>query len=435
MSNDNKISNFWTFISKRLGAKAPLADWRLKLGNELDFEKLQKNYLTPTGDMSGLIMCPKQCDPSCGFRKVCEYEGEYEAVCRDWTLNSYKIEKVDALIFTVKTGTLLSKITNIFQVSPLIEAFNKEEDTWLLGEVPILGCKPATVYLTLNIWEHEITDLIFRFNCKEQRPYILLVTARKAISQTSDAILKDMGSVFVPLNEVLDFNAETEFELIRECNLPQLVTQPALKSEPEPENIFRKCGDAWEVRFQGGEKFLLTGVDTGARYIQSMLQHPNCGVPAVNIVRMIAEEDTCSDDMPVDSEDMADGFSIGMLPNESSGRVADSRAIRQYRKEERALMREIGNAEDSRDNVWLAQLRNDLDMVRTVLNQTISPTGRHKLLGDPKLKIANAFRNSVNYAINRIYQHDELFAFHLRRTIRCGRVPEYCPESDIDWAF
>ncbi|MCK4981683.1 MAG: hypothetical protein KAS17_02105 [Victivallaceae bacterium] len=436
MSNDNRTSNFWTFISKRLGAKAPLADWRLKLGNERNFEKLQKNYLTPTGDMSGLIMCPKQCNPSCGFRKVCEYEGEYEAACRDWPLNSYKIDKTDALIFTVKASALLSKITNIFQISPHIESFNKEEDTWQLGEVPILGCKPATVYLTLNIWEHEITDLIFRFNCKEQRPYILLVTARKAISQTSDAILKDMGAAFVPLNEVLNFNTKTEFELTRECNLAQLVMPPAPKPEPEPENIFRKCGDAWEVSFQGGEKFLLTGVDTGARYIHYLLQHAKENTFVVDIVQCVSGE-TLSEKLilPESFDGLADGFSIGRLPDGKIGFIADVNAVKQYKKELHDIFNEIIKARESGNDVALKLLQDDLEVVSAVIKESLSPTGQHRLLGDPVLKVANAFRNSLNYAIDKLTQFDKPFSAHLQSAIKCGKNPGYFSKHNIVWSL
>lgn len=58
MNSDN---NFWTFISKRLKAEAALADWRLMLGDKLDFAKLQRQYLAPTGNMSGLITDKERC--------------------------------------------------------------------------------------------------------------------------------------------------------------------------------------------------------------------------------------------------------------------------------------------------------------------------------------------------------------------------------------
>ncbi|MFA6717133.1 MAG: hypothetical protein WCS27_17275, partial [Victivallaceae bacterium] len=393
MNSDN---NFWTFISRRMNAEAALADWRLKLGDNLDFDKLHRRYLAPTGKMAEVITCPDQCDPSCGFRKVCEWEGKYEAVCRERMRKDYAIEKVDALFFTIKPSGLLPEITKMLKIIPHIEEFGKEEDTWKLGVIPVPGGKSATVYLTLKSWNHEIMDLIYRLNCEERKPYILLVSARQIIHGTSEKILNDMGSAFVPLNEVLDFNAQTELELIRECNLPQLVTPSTPETEPEPENIFRKCGDAWEVRYNGGEKFMLTGAETGSQYIHYLLQRHNQGIPAVNIVRKISGE-SC---LPEDFEDMADGFSVNSLSAGNTGKVADFPAIRQYREEEHILIREIENAEDSGDNVLLAQLQNDLKMIRAAINQAVSPSGQHKLLGDPELRVTNSFRNSVNYAID-----------------------------------
>ncbi|MFA6716559.1 MAG: hypothetical protein WCS27_14350 [Victivallaceae bacterium] len=431
MYDDNKTEKFWTFISRRMNAEAALADWRLKLGDALDFDKLHRRYLAPTGKMAEVITCPDQCDPSCGFRKVCEWEGKYEAVCRERMRKDYAIEKADALFFTIKPSGLLPEIVKIFKIIPHIEEFGNEEDTWKLGVVPMPGGKSATVYITLKIWSYTVMDLIFQLNCAERQPYILLVTDRTVINETCDRILKEMGSVFVPLNEVLDFNAQTELELIRECNLAQLVTPSTPETEPEPENIFRKCGDAWEVRFRGGEKLMLMGAETGAQYIHYLLQRPNQGIPAVNIVRKISGE-SC---LPEDFEDMADGFSVNSLPAGNTGKVADIPAVRQYREEERKLVREIENAEDSGDNVLLAQLQNDLKIIRTAINQAVSPSGQHKLLGDPELRVTNSFRNSVNYAIDRIDRYDERFASHLRKAIKCGRVPEYASGCEIDWTL
>lgn len=250
MDNDN---NFWTFISKRLKAEAALADWRLMLGDGLDFDELQRRFLAPTGKMANLITCPEQCNPSCGFRKVCEWDGKYEAVCKEWPLKSYEIEKADALFFTVKPSGLLPEIVKIFKIIPHIGEFGKEEDTWKLGVVPVPGGKSATVYLTLKVWNHEIMDLIYRLNCEEHRPYILLVTARKIVHGTSEKVLNDMGSTFVPLNEVIDFNTDTEFELLRECNLPQLVAPPDIFSQEQTGRIRKEThndSDYWFVDAQ-----------------------------------------------------------------------------------------------------------------------------------------------------------------------------------------
>ena len=433
MNSDNKTENFWTFISKRLGAEAALSDWRLELGNKLDFDKLHKLYLAPTDKMANLIMCPEQCNPSCGFRKVCEWEGKYEAVCREWPLKSYTIEKADVLFFTVKPSGLLPEIVKIFKIIPHIEEFGKEEDTWKLGVIPVPSGKQATVYMTLKIWQHEIMDMMFRFNCAEHRPYILLVPTRKVIHETCDRILKDMGSAFVPLNEVLDFNANTEFELIRECSLAQLVTPPIPEPEPEPENIFRKCGDAWEVRYDGGEKFILTNCNTGAAYLHFMLERPNTATPVIEIIRGFTTEKDIQFIESVDDGNLSDGYTITDFSLAKADNIADATALRQYRQEIILLNRNIADAKENGDNVTAEQLQHDLDRIICAIDEVVSPAGQKKKFADQMKRLADAFRRPVVFAIDKIAEHDNLLATHFRNAIKYGQNPGYFPTCDVNW--
>jgi hypothetical protein len=409
--------------------EAALADWRLMLENNLDFDKLRRKYLVPTGKMANLITCPEQCNPSCGFRKVCEFEGNYEAVCREWPLKSYKIEKAAALFFTVKPSELLPEVAKIFKITPHIEEFNNEEDTWKLGVVPLSGGKSATVYLTLKVWNHEIMDLIFRLNCEERKPYILLVTVRKIIHGTSEKVLNDMGSAFVPLDEVLNFNAQTEFELVRECNLVQLVTPPTPEPESEPENIFRKCGDAWELRFDGGEKFLLTGVDTGASYIAFLLKRPNVKTRVVEIIQKTSP--ACNQDTIADQE----GISVGNIPVAGSGAVADLKAIEQYRNEAKELLSYLDAARDSGDLEEIKRLEMDICALNKTINEAISPKNQQKRLNDPMRNIDRSFRNAVNRAIKRIGKYDKELASYFEQTVQCGIFSVYRPIGNVRWYF
>ena len=431
---ERKTSDFWNFISKRLKAEAALADWRLLLGDKLDFNRLQRQYLAPNGKISELITCPDQCNPSCGFRKVCEWEGQYEAVCRERRRKDYNIEKADALFFTVNPDNLLPEITKIFKIIPHIEEFGKEEDTWKLGVVPLSGGKSATVYLTLKVWDHEIMDLIFRLNCEERRPYILLVTARKIINGTSEKVLNDMGSVFVPLNEVLDFNADTEFELLRECNLAQLIAPPTPEPEPEPENIFRKCGDAWEVRFDGGEKFMLTNCSTGATYLHFMLAKPNIATSVMEIMRSISGE--YKDYISVnctDGNEFDNGFSLSRAPVMGADNIADNTAIRQYRKEAALISEELEKAKKSGNNSMAEQLQKELDCITAAIYEAVAPDGQRKKLADQMKRASDAFRRPVVFAIDKVAEHDKSLATHFRNAVKYGQNPGYFPTCDVDW--
>ena len=436
MDSDNKTENFWTFIGKRLNAEAALADWRLMLGDKLDFDKMQRQYLAPNGKMARAIMCAEACSPSCGFRKVCEWEGKYEAVCREWPLKSYDIEKADALFFTVNPSGLLPEIAKIFKITPFIDEFNNENDTWKLGVVPVPGQKTATVYLTLKSWDHDIMDLVFRLNSEERRPYILLVTARKVIHGTSEKVLNDMGSAFVPLDEVLDFNANTDFELLRECSLPQLIAPSIVEVEPEPDNIFRKCGDAWEVRFDGGEKFMLTNCSTGAAYLHFMLERPNVSTPVTEILRGIfGESDISTSIEQLDDDNISCGYRLSDLPDGQFEVLGDGTALKQYCHELKILKKNIIQAETVGDNITREQLQQDFKNLQVEVRKIVSDSGQRKGFLNQVKNVANACRGAINFTINKIDTYDSELAKYLRITIKGGRNPGYFPSDIRDWVL
>jgi hypothetical protein len=264
----------------------------------------------------------------------------------------------------------------------------------------------------------------------------LLVTSWTVVRETSEKILKDMGSAFVPLNEVLDFNAETEFELIRECNLPKLIAPPVPEPEPEPENIFRKCGDAWEIRFDGGEKFMLTSADTGARYLHFMLGRPDTSTPITEIMRKVSGESSSivSVDM-LEGGFLTEGYSFSDLPDSITDNIADDQAVRQYRQEIIQIKHDIEKAKSVGDNITVEQLEQDLHNLTGKINEIISPAGQRKKLSDNIKKQVDSFRYVVNHTIDKIALHDPIFAKYLNTMIKFGRTPGYQPVSEMFWVL
>jgi hypothetical protein len=378
--------------------------------------------------MAEFIKCAEACKSSCGFRKVCEWRGKYEAVCRDWPLKTYDIEKADAVFFTVNPENLLPEIAKTFKIDPHIRAFRNEDDTWKLGEVPVPGQKNARVYFTLKTLSYEVMDLICRINSEELRPYILLVTTRSAIRDTSDKLLRDMGSAFVPLNEVLNFNAQTDFEFIKECKLPQLIAPLEVEAEPEPDNIFRKCGDAWEVRFDGGEKFMLIGADTGAKYLHFMLGRPGESTPITEIIRKVSGESAniVSADRLEDGI-LTEGYSFNDLPDSMADNIADAKALRQYKEEIFRIKHDIEKAKSTGDNITAEQLEKDLQNLISMVNKIISPAGQKKSFTGSQKNQLDAMRKTILLTISKIKQLQPFLAKHLKSCIKFGKNSGYFP--------
>jgi hypothetical protein len=232
----------------------------------------------------------------------------------------------------------------------------------------------------------------------------------------------------------LDFNADTELELLRECNLAQLVAPPTPEPEPEPANIFRKCGDAWVVKYDGGEKFMLTNCNTGAAYLHFMLARPNENTPIMEIIRKVSGES--ENVMSVDRlEDgiLTGGYSFGGLPDSLADNIADDLALEQYKQEIDKIKHDIETAKSVGDNITTEQLEQDLQNLTSKINEIISPAGQRKKYPDQVNNIVTSFRNAVNYTIDKIDEHDEELARHFKCSIKFGRVPKYFTEGNFNW--
>ena len=433
--NNMETSKFWTYLSGLLAFEAPLWNWRQRLGGDMDFELFRETYLLPKDKFAWLIICPKRCDHACGFRKIRENDdGSQKAVCHKNKKESFVIAKNEVLMYGVNYGVLLPEIAQTLGIQSIIAPFQTWEEAWEMGTIKI-GNRILPVFFTLRNWDYKVIDLIFDLNCMVNGQYILLVTSGEVISQTSVKALERNGSLFIPLNEVLDFNQKAELMLIRPLDsyLETLQPDPPYV-EAEPDNIFRKCGDAWEVRFAGGEKFMLTTGNTGASYLHFMLARPNVATPVIEIMRSISGESenyVASDH--IDMDDFSDGFSFRDAPITEADNIADETSIRKYREEIKLLSGEWDAAKASGDNITAQQLEADLERLTAAIYEAVAPDGQRKKLADQMKRLVDAFRASVNFTIEKIAIHDVQLAEHLILRVRHGQNPGYFSPEDVNW--
>jgi len=429
-------SKFWDYLSRLLEFEAPLHNWRMVLGDQIDFEKFRKTFLIPTDYFAETIVCPKPCERACPRRVIEQYHnGGYEAVCRKWENDYFAVSEQDILIHAVKDSTLLPAVSAGLGIPPDIVPFRTITHAWKLGVLPIRNTRGIPVFFTLRNRDHEVIDLILNLNRMVDGRYLLVGSSRKVLYQISEGCLADHGAKFIPLNETLDFNCDSELALMHPIDLAGMFAPPGSEPEPEPENIFRKCGESWELRFQGGEKFMLNSADTGATYLHFMLGRPNTMAPIVEIMRGASGgADVCgTTDRRLDDDDLLEGYSLSDLPMAGTGDVADDKAIRQYRDEVELLLGEIDKAKANGDNITAEQLQQDMEKINHSINEAVSPAGQKRKFSDHKRKLFDAFRKSVSFAIDKIASHDPSLAEHLRRTIRYGQISGYFPGDDVIW--
>ena len=436
MKNNANSSAFWNFLSGLVSFEAPLWNWRLRMGNAIDFERFRSAFLHPEERFTTLIMCPEQCSASCGFRKVkTTVDGTHKAVCHQHLKPAFMVSNREVLMHGVNMVTLLSGVAQALEIEPRITPFKTWEQVWDMGCKKI-GSLPIKVFFTLRNWDHEVIDLILNLNRMLGEKYILLVSSRDLVSRTSKMALEDNKAVFIPLNEVLDFNLEAEPILMRPLDsyLEPLQPDPPYV-EAEPDNIFRRCGDAWEVRFAGGEKFMLTTGNTGASYLHFMLARPNVATPVIEIMRGFATEKDGRFVESIDDGNLADGYAVGDLPLNETDNIADEEALRQYRDEIKILVHELDCAREVGDNITAEQLRQDLESLTQGMNEMLSPAGQKKKFADPTRKIADAFRHAVVFVIEKTKRHDRKLAEHLATAIHYGQTPCYFPDISVDWTL
>ena len=426
-----ETSKFWTFIGKRSNAEAALADWRMELDGEIDFDQLQRSYLMPTGRMAEVIKCPFTCNSSCGFRNVRAYDGEYEAVCREWPLKSYCIGKADALFHTVKESALVEEVAKALSITPYMAKLSNHEHSWKVGNIIVRG-ESHSVFFTLQ-WDTELLELILDLNRLMHNPYVLLGASGRMYNNVVAGCLANGDAIFVPLNETLDFNQDAELEQMRPFSWEKLLLTPEALNE-EPGNIFRKCGDAWEIRFDGGEKFMLTGADTGARYIHFMLGRSGGSTPVTEIMLNVFGEPDISDSQKrLGKDELACGYSISNLPYTIIDSIVDDAAIKQYRRKMIELADEITEARNHGDNVTAQMLLEDFKKLASEVQKVTSANNQNRRLNDPLRKIDNSFRNAVNRTIMKIADYDNDMATHLKHSISCGMNPIYHSKKSINW--
>jgi hypothetical protein len=188
------------------------------------------------------------------------------------------------------------------------------------------------------------------------------------------------------------------------------------------------------VRFDGGEKFILTNCNTGAAYLHFMLGRRNTVTPVAEIMHsVIGESEDCVSFDCIDTNEFENALLFYGVPLTGADNIADETAIRQYRKEAILISEELEKAKKNGNTPMAEQLRQELDSITSAIYEAVAPDGQRKKLADQTKRIADAFRKAVVFAVEKISVHDELFASHLRDTIKYGYNPGYFPDYTVYW--
>ena len=226
--------------------------------------------------------------------------------------------------------------------------------------------------------------------------------------------------------------ADAMMRIVYESNLPTSVPVVPVYQEQMPDNIFRRCGGAWQVRF-GGQNVFTVLPWLGASYIQYLLASPGEARSAIDIVCSTAI-DFC-DHAVSTHEAIEAGLQSASNPMLTSlGDISDWKAVKEYRAEANELLVDIEKARAENNNVLVQQLETDMAMIVGKINEAVGIGGKLKQAKDKRKNIRDSFRNNVKRVVEKqIKDTDPALADHLSKAITFGNASRYIPEDGLVW--
>lgn len=219
--------------------------------------------------------------------------------------------------------------------------------------------------------------------------------------------------------------------MVYESVLP--TSMPVVPSQDTelPQNVFRRHGEAWQVRFQGRRDFTVLP-SLGADYICRLLASPGESLSAIETV-CGAAADHCS--YLIAAQQAVDaGLRSGANPLlETLGKISDWQAVKAYRKEAKELRADIERARAEHNEPRVLELQQDMAILIAKIHESVGVGGKLKEAGDKRKSIRDGFRNAVKRVINKVRETDAALADHFDNSFSYGNYPKYEPADPISW--
>ena len=187
---------------------------------------------------------------------------------------------------------------------------------------------------------------------------------------------------------------------------------PALPSLPE--NLFRRRGSMWQVRFAGGEE-LFFQPHKGFAYLHLLVQRPGVPVSAAQLACLVARN--------------PQRFALS-----DGGERLDREALSAYEARYRELNEELEEARANSDPGAEGRLRSEMAALLEELRRARALGGRIRRDADDRNKVRMAVGAAVRRAVKEIARYDTRLAEHLSTPrLRCGWNLCYTPCPAVSW--
>jgi len=210
-----------------------------------------------------------------------------------------------------------------------------------------------------------------------------------------------------------------------------------------PQNLFRKMGDDWAIRYAGGPLFPMKDL-VGLAYISELIQHPNrpFGPSDLRGAREQRAVDESTRSRRAAVQVTGDPTGADLQHANDAGEVLDREALRALRNRLQELTCEIEEARGYNDESRLDRLEREKEQLEAEVRSAVGfgrsgadgqrPEDLRRFQRTAKLD-QDAVRKAINHAIDRISQKDESLARHLLNSITTGSSFQYSPVDEVTW--
>jgi 7-cyano-7-deazaguanine synthase in queuosine biosynthesis len=204
------------------------------------------------------------------------------------------------------------------------------------------------------------------------------------------------------------------------CDTAPGVSRPTVSSSvrrtlaTQADNVFRKYGQAWVVRFAGGAEFILLP-SKGAAYLQILLSQPGNPVFVTDLAFMVAKH--------------PEKYVLG-----DAGVGSDRDALSAYRVRAEELQEDLDEARKNNDSVNEAAIRAEMFCLAEQIKKDTGRGGRLRKEVDDRDRVRKAVRAAIRRVVTEIAKYDKRLAEHLKSpTLKCGWNPCYDSRENAEW--
>jgi hypothetical protein len=189
---------------------------------------------------------------------------------------------------------------------------------------------------------------------------------------------------------------------------------PSKPAVAPSDNIFRKKGQVWQIRFAGGAENILLP-SKGAAYLHMLLSQPRTPVSAIVMACRLSQN--------------RDNYSLG-----SAGDKIDQDALFAYQARYAELKEELEEAKSNRDDAAISRIQGEMESFMEEIRKAKGLGGRIRKDADDRDRVRKAVGNAIRRAVKDIGQFDKRLADHLKSPcLCCGLNPCYSPAQDVTW--